>query len=106
MTEESKPKNNVVQGLGIASLIFGVIALPVSFIPCCGALAIIPAILGVLMAGVGIVLARSQRASGGLSTAALVVSGIALLVVIFQITVFAKVQANAHQEQLQKQSPQ
>lgn len=85
MNEETKPKDNVVQGLGIASLVMGILALPLAFVPCCGMLAFVPAILGLLMAGAGIVLARVRKASGGLSTAALVVSGIAMVVVILQM---------------------
>ncbi len=111
MTEATKPSNNIVTGLGIASLVFGVSALPLSFVPCCGMLAIAPATLGLLFAGVGIGLARARKASGGLSTAALVVSGIALLVVILQMTLatggMLKVDdaAKEHREQLQKQAP-
>ncbi len=111
MTEESKPKNNVVQGLGIASLVMGILALPLSFVPCCGAMAIFPAILGVLLAGAGVLVARSQKANGGLSTAGLVVSGLAFLLALspwlFFSTAATKAAVETHNavQERQRQAP-
>jgi uncharacterized membrane protein len=107
MTEETAPKNNIVQGFGIASLVIGVLALPLSFVPCCGTMAIIPAIIGVLLGGVGLIVAKYKNCSGGISTAALVVSGIAFAVALFQIiyvsdaagSAAAKVKARAEGQQ-------
>lgn len=85
MNDQIQEKDYVVMGLGIASLVFGIAALPFAFIPCCGTLAIIPAGLGLLFGAIGFFLAKSRNRSGGLCTAALVVSLIAAGIAVFQM---------------------
>ncbi|MFC2104696.1 hypothetical protein ACFLS4_05010 [Bacteroidota bacterium] len=71
--EENKA-SNAGQGLGIAGLVLGIIALIISFIPCLGMYALIPGIVAVILSAVGFTQASKANAKKGLIIAALIVS--------------------------------
>ena len=68
--------------MGIASLVLGIISLIVSFIPCCGALAIIPAIIGLILGIVEVVKKNKAGEPKGKGIAGIVLSAIAMVIII------------------------
>lgn len=71
---EVEQKNTAGQGFGITALILGIIALLIAFIPCIGMLALIPGVLGIIFAIVGLNQAAQANAARGLVISALVIS--------------------------------
>lgn len=66
--------SNAGQGLGIASLVLGIVALILAFIPCFGWIALIPGIIAIILAVVALSQASQARAPKGIIIAALVIS--------------------------------
>lgn len=71
---ENEQKNTAGQGFGVAALVLGILALLIAFIPCVGMLALIPGVIGIVFAIVGLNQAAQANASRGLVIAALVIS--------------------------------
>ena len=75
--QQNQPKNNA---MAIVGLVLGIIALIVSFVPCVGAWAIVPGLLGILFSVLGM-----RKAHGkGMAVAGLVLSIIAMFIGIWQ----------------------
>lgn len=70
------------QGLGIAGLILGIIALIIAFIPCIGVLAVVPGGVALVLSIVGMTQANRGDGSKGLVVAALVISVLSVVVAI------------------------
>lgn len=85
--EEIRNKN-AGQGLGIAGLVLGIIALIISFIPCLGMYALVPGIVAVILSAVGYSQASKENAKKGLITAALVISIIGTSIAAWQFYIF------------------
>jgi hypothetical protein len=79
---EEVKKSNAGQGLGIAGLVLGIIALIIAFIPCVGALALIPGLIAIILSAVGLSQANKVNASKGLIIAGLVIAIIAVAVAL------------------------
>lgn len=79
-----QPQHNREQGhtssLSIISLVFSIIALVVSFIPCFGFIAIIIALIPVIASIIVLVQAKKTNEPKGLAIAGLTIGGIALLI--------------------------
>lgn len=85
--EEIKNKN-AGQGLGIAGLVLGIIALIISFIPCLGMYALVPGIIAVILSALGFSQASKANAKKGLIIAALVISIIGTAIAAWQYYIF------------------
>ena len=83
-------KSNAGQGLGIAGLILGIIALIISFIPCLGMYAVIPGVIAIVLSAIAFSQAKKADAAKGLIIAALVVSILGTAIAVFQGFVFKK----------------
>ena len=83
----------------VASLVCGILALILSFIPCIGwFLALILAVLGIVFGGVGITQANKSGGEGkGMSTAGLVLSILALVWIAVFLLVLGGVMRPAQQ---------
>ncbi len=81
-----KQKTGLHQGLGIGSLVVGIIALLISFIPCLGQFAIFVAPIAILMGLGGYYLAKSTDQSSGLNLGGVIISLIAFYVAWWQMT--------------------
>jgi gas vesicle protein len=86
MEENKSP--NAGQGLGIAGLVLGIIALIISFIPCLGMWAIVPGIIAVILSGIGFSQASIANAKKGLIIAALVISLVGTAIAAWQFYIF------------------
>ena len=70
-------------GLGITSMVLGIVALPFAIFPCLGILSIPIAGLAVVLGLIGLVMANSERgASPGFAIAGLVTGGGAILLAL------------------------
>lgn len=82
---EDNIRSNAGQGLGIAGLVLGIIALIISFIPCLGAWAMIPGIVAIVFSAIGYSQASKENASKGIIIAALVLSILGTSIAAWQI---------------------
>lgn len=87
--EESR--NNSSQNLGIAALITAIITFVLAVIPCVGLIAIIPGIIAIILASVGLSQASRSNSPKGLLIAGLIIAIIATLISISQIFIAGKI---------------
>ncbi len=80
--------------MGIAALILGIISLIIGFIPLCGSIALIPAIIGLILGIVDTVQKKKKGEKIAVSVTGLVLSAIAVVVIIFWVFVFGAVASN------------
>lgn len=74
--------------MGIAALILGIISIIVGFIPLCGSIAYFPAIVGLILGIVDIVMKSKKNESKGMGIAGTVLSAISLIIITFWLFVF------------------
>lgn len=77
-------KTNAGQGLGIAGLVLGIIAILICFIPCVGVLAIVPGLVGVTLSAIAYNQAVKGNGARGIIIAALVISILGSSVALLQ----------------------
>ncbi|NMC41121.1 MAG: DUF4190 domain-containing protein [Bacteroidales bacterium] len=88
-------KSNSGQALGIAALITGIISFILASIPCVGIIAIVPAIMAVVMAAIGLSQASRDSSPRGLNIAGLIIGILAFLLSFSQIFVGGKLVKHA-----------
>lgn len=82
--------------MGIASLVLGIISLIVSFIPCCGSLAIIPAIIALILGIVEVVKKGKAGEPKGKGIAGIVLSAIAIVIIVVWFVIFGAAAATTN----------
>ena len=75
--------------MDIASLVIGIIAIILAFIPLCGAIAFLPALVGLALGLVDAVIKRRASESLGMSIAGIVLNSLAIIIIILWVFVFA-----------------
>jgi hypothetical protein len=90
-------RNNSSQNLGIAALITAIITFVIAVIPCVGVIAIIPGIIAVILAGVGLSQASRSNSAKGVLVAGLIIGIVASLISVSQIFVAGKIAGNSGQ---------
>ena len=85
--EENKA-SNAGQGLGIAGLVLGILALIISFVPCLGMYALIPGAVAVALSVIAFSQASKANAKKGIIIAAIVVSIIGTMIAGWQFYIF------------------
>ena len=88
-------KNNTGQSLGIAALITSIITFVLAVIPCVGLIAIIPGIIAIVLASVGISQASRNSSHRGMLIAGLIIGILASLISVSQVFVAGKIAKNA-----------
>jgi hypothetical protein len=88
-------KNNSGQNLGIAALITAIVTFVLAVIPCVGLIAVIPGIIAIILASVGLSQASRSNSPKGLLIASLIIGVIASLISVSQVFVAAKIAQNA-----------
>jgi hypothetical protein len=83
-------KNNTGQNLGIAALITAVITFVLAVIPCIGLIAIIPGIIAIILATVGLSQASRNGSPRGVLLAGLIIGIIASMISLSQMFVAGK----------------
>lgn len=74
--------------MGVAALVLGIVSIIIGFIPFCGAIALLPAIIGVILGIIDIVSKKKKQESIGMSVTGLILSAIAVIVILFWVFVF------------------
>jgi predicted PurR-regulated permease PerM len=88
-------RNNSGQSLGIAALITAIITFVFSVIPCIGVIAIIPGIISIVLASVGLSQAARNNGPRGLLLAGLIIGIIASLIAFSQVFIAGKIAQKA-----------
>ncbi|MBK7131895.1 MAG: hypothetical protein IPH69_03445 [Bacteroidales bacterium] len=88
-------RNNSAQNLGIAALITAIITFVLAVIPCVGLIAIIPGIIAIILASVGLSQASRNNAPKGVLIAGLIIAILASMISISQVFVAGKIAKNA-----------
>ena len=88
-------KNNSGQNLGIAALITAIITFVLSVIPCVGLIAIIPGIIAIILASVGLSQAAKNQTPRGVLFAGLIIGIIASLISLSQVFVAGRLASRA-----------
>lgn len=92
MEEEKK---NTGQNLGIAALITAIITFVLAVIPCVGLIAIIPGIIAIILASVGLSQAARVNSPRGVLIAGLIIGILASLISVSQVLVAVKIASKA-----------
>ena len=88
-------KNNTGQNLGIAALITAIITFVLAVIPCVGLIAIIPGIIAIVLASIGLSQASKNNSPKGVLVAGLIIGIIAFLISVSQVFVIGKITKHA-----------
>ena len=90
--------------MGVASLVLGIISIIICFIPFCGAIAFVPAIVGLILGIVAIAQSsksEEKKSQKGMGIAGTVLSAIATVVIMLWVFIFSAaivgVSTNANQ---------
>ncbi len=81
-------QNQSSSGMGIASMVIGIVSVVVAFIPFCGIIAIVPAIVGLVLGIISFLKCKREGSLKGHSIAGIVLNGVALLPVTYFIIVW------------------
>ncbi|TAL59656.1 MAG: hypothetical protein EPN88_16985 [Bacteroidetes bacterium] len=87
--------NNTGQNLGIAALITAIITFVLAVIPCVGLIAMIPGIIAIILASVGLSQAARTNSPRGVLIAGLIIAIIAVMISLSQIFVVGKIAQKA-----------
>jgi hypothetical protein len=74
--------------MGIASMVIGIVSTVLGFIPLCGNIAFIPAIVGLILGIVDVVRKSKQGLPKGQAIAGIVLCSIAIIIIMFYNIVF------------------
>jgi hypothetical protein len=88
-------QNNKGQNLGIAALITAIITFVLAVIPCVGLIAIIPGIIAIVLASVGLSQASRNSAPRGVLIAGLIIAIVASMISVSQVFVAGKIAKSA-----------
>ena len=88
-------RNNAGQNLGIAALVTAIITFVLAVIPCVGLIAIIPGIISIILASVGLSQANRNNSQKGVVLAGLIIGIIASMISVSQVFVAAKLASGA-----------
>jgi hypothetical protein len=86
------------QNLGIAALITAIVTFVLAVIPCVGLIAMIPGIIAIVLASVGLSQASRNDSPRGVLIAGLIIAAVATLISFSQIFVVGKIGDKFHKE--------
>lgn len=92
---EEEIKKNSGQNLGIAALITAIVTFVLAAIPCVGLIAIIPGIIAIVLASVGLSQAARNDSPRGILIAGLIIAVIACMISLSQVFFFSKIAEKA-----------
>ncbi len=85
------PRQPVGQSLGIAALITAIVTFVIAVIPCVGIIAMVPGIIAIVLASIGLSQASRNGSPRGVLVAGLIIGSIATLISFSQIFVVGKI---------------
>lgn len=81
--------------MGVASLVLGIVSIIIGFVPFCGAIAFIPAIIGLVLGIVDIVKKNKEGQPKGMAIAGTVLSAIAVIFIVYWVFIATVIGAAA-----------
>lgn len=90
------------KNMGIAALILGIISLIIGFVPLCGSIALLPAIIGLILGIVDTVRKSKKGEKKGVSIAGLVLSAMATIVIVFWVFIFGAAISNIDTNEIEQ----
>jgi hypothetical protein len=88
-------KNNSGQNLGVAALVTAIVTFVLAVIPCVGLIAVIPGIIAIILASVGLSQASRSNSPKGMLIAGLVIGIIASMISVSQVFFASKIARHA-----------
>lgn len=88
-------KNNNGQNLGIAALVTSIVTFVLAVIPCVGLIAVIPGIIAIILASVGLSQASRSNSPKGMLIAGMIIGIIASMISVSQVFFATKIAQNA-----------
>lgn len=89
--------------MGIAALILGIVSIIIAFVPFCGIIAFLPAIVGLILGIIDLVLKSKQKQSKGVSIAGVILSALSIVIMVFWFFVFGMaLSSNEVQKEFEK----
>ncbi len=88
--------------MGIAALILGIISIIVGFIPLCGSIAFVPAVIGLILGIVDTVQKKKKDEKIAVSVAGLVLSALAIVFIVFWVFIFGVAVSNTDLNEVDK----
>jgi hypothetical protein len=85
------PRPPAGQNLGIAALITAIVTFVLSVIPCVGIIAIVPGIIAIVLASIGLSQASRNDSPRGVLVAGLIIGAVATIIAFSQIFVAGKI---------------
>ena len=82
--------------MGIATLVLGIVSFILGFIPFCGIIALIPAIIGIVLGIVDLVKRSKEGTPKGVSIAGIILSAFAVIFIIFWVIVIGIIGATTN----------
>jgi hypothetical protein len=86
--------------MGIAAMVLGIVAAVFAFIPICGIIAFVPAVVGLVLGCVDVAMKSKNNAPKGQGIAGIVLNGAAIVIIIVWVF-FIAANANDGLEELQ-----
>ena len=86
--------------MGVAALILGIISIIIGFIPLCGAIAFLPAVIGLILGIIDTVLKSKKGEKKGMSIAGIILSALAIVIISLWIFVFGVAAKNVDLNEL------
>lgn len=75
--------------MGVASLVLGIISIIIGFVPLCGAIAFLPAVIGLILGIIDMVKKSKSNEKKGMTIAGLIMCAVAILVIFFWVFIAA-----------------
>ncbi len=88
--------------MGIAALILGILSIIIGFIPLCGMIALVPALIGLILGIVDTVQKSKKGEKKGVSIAGIVLSAIAMIIISVWTLVIGNAVSNIDENELQE----
>ena len=88
--------------MGIASMVIGIVAAVLAFVPLCGYFAFIPAIVGLILGIIDVAMKGKAQKPKGQGVAGVVLNAVAIFIIALWTLVFAASAAAKHAEDMKK----
>ena len=75
--------------MGIAAMVIGIVAVIIAFIPLCGSIAFLPAIVGLILGIVDVAMKSKANQPKGMGIAGIVCNAVAIVIILLYLFVFA-----------------
>lgn len=89
--------------MGIAALVLGIISIIISFVPFCGSIAFLPALIGLILGVIDLVVKSRIKQSKGASIAGVILSALAIVIMVLWFFVLGMaISSDEIQEEFEK----